>query len=238
MKRFAKEVRLLSAIKESFFARALRISGGMAPCIDAAAVPGRSEYGKMHSRKRVALEHSPRRHEVEVAFAWESCHEVASYAGIGNLPLYRANQLFYLLRGVGPFHRDENPVCRGLHRNVHEAADIRLAGHDCDYIHRDFGWFKGAEPDAAVWRKGGERVHKFWKPLASRGVEREVAASHDDFVVAYVYEALRLVENCVEIHGRRLAPELRDYAEGAFSGAAVLHLEIGAGRSRGNGSVV
>ena len=33
----------------------------------------------------------------------------------------------------------------------------------------------------------------------------------------HVYEAIRLVENGIEIHGRRFAPELRDYAECAFS---------------------
>ena len=118
---------------------------------------------------------------------------------------------------------------------MEKAADVRLARNGRDYISCDVGRFKGPEADAAVGREGGERVHKFWKALPVRSVEREVATRHDDFVVADVYKALRLVENCVEINGRRLAPELGDYAEGAFPGAAVLHLEIGAGCPRGDG---
>ena len=118
---------------------------------------------------------------------------------------------------------------------MHEATDIRLAGHDRDYISCDIGRFKGAKSDAAVWREGGERVQELWKALPIRGVKRKVAASDDDFVVADVDEAFCLVESGIEIHGRRLAPELWNYAERAFSGAAVLHLEICASRPRGDG---
>ena len=118
---------------------------------------------------------------------------------------------------------------------MEEAADVCLAGHDCDNLSCDVGRFKGAKSDAAFWREGGERVHELWKALPIRGVKRKVAASDDDFVVADVDEAFCLVENGIEIHGRRLAPELRDYAEGAFTCTAVLYLEIGTGRPRGDG---
>ena len=55
-------------------------------------------------------------------------------------------------------------------------------------------------------------------------------------MVAGVYEALCLVEDCVKVDRLRLAPELRDYAKGAFPGAPVLNFQVGAGRPRGDGN--
>ena len=55
-------------------------------------------------------------------------------------------------------------------------------------------------------------------------------------VVAGVYEALRLVENSAKVDRSRLAPELWDYAKGAFARAAVLDFQVGAGRSRWDGN--
>ena len=51
-KRFAKEVRLASAIMASFFARILRMSGGIGCGREAAIVPGRWEKGYMWGREK------------------------------------------------------------------------------------------------------------------------------------------------------------------------------------------
>ena len=190
----------------------------------------------MDSREGVVLEHPLGRHEIEVSFAWKAGHEVAAHSGVGNLLLYRADEIFDILDEVGPLHRGEYPVRRRLHGDVHKAADVGIAGHCRDYVDCDVGRFERAEADAAIWRQRGEGSEKFGESLPARAIEREVAARYDYFVVAGVDEALRLVENGVKVDRRRLAPELRDYAKGACASTPVLDFQVGAGRPRGDGN--
>ena len=110
----------------------------------------------MDSSEGVSLEHSPCSHEVEVAFAGEAGHQVAAYPGVGNLLAYREDDVSDFLDEVWPLHRGEYPVRRGLHGNVHKAANVGVAGHCRDCVDRDVGRFERAEAYAAVGRERGE----------------------------------------------------------------------------------
>ena len=110
-----------------------------------------------------------------------------------------------------------------------------MLGHRVDGLEGAGPGFERTDADAAGGVQIGEGGDEVRKAFALRGEKREIASRDDNLAVAGVDEAPGAVQKRVERFGLRSAAEFRDDAEGALSGAAVLHLQVGARGAHGYG---
>ena len=186
--------------------------------------------------ERQPLQHAARRLEVEFGFPGKARHYVAAYARRRHQLCRRRDERVDVLDGVWTAHVLQDAVRPRLDRRVEKAADVLAFRHRLHRLHRAGARLHGAEADARL-RAGCRRKRRdqVGKPLPLGGVEREAASGDDDFVVAGVHEPARLVHEIRKGDRDRLAAELRHYAEGALSVAAVLRLQVGARGPRRSG---
>ena len=188
--------------------------------------------------KRETLEQADGRGEVQFAFVGESGHQVAAKTEVRHERCRRRNDFVHVVDQIGAAHGLENPVGSRLDWQMQETADVRALGHGANGFQRaDFG-FDRSQPDAAAGVNVRERKQQVVQTFPLRGVEREIAAGHDDLVVARIDKALGLIEDADEINGFRGAAELRHDAKRAFSRTAVLNLKVSAGRADRHGNFI